>query len=98
MNSRSRLDKRQVPLNALASWSTYASQIVAAFVVTPIVVRGLGDQRYGVWSLVESVLAYLMLMDFGLTASVVRYVARFEAVADLDRRNRVFSTSQSSTL
>jgi O-antigen/teichoic acid export membrane protein len=77
----------------LASWSTYAAQIAVAFVVTPIVVRGLGDQRYGVWSLIESVLAYLMLFDFGLTASVVRYVARFEAVADAERRNRVFSTS-----
>ena len=77
----------------MASWSTYAAQIAVAFVVTPIVVRGLGDQRYGIWSLVESVLAYLMLFDFGLTVSVVRYVARFEAIADPDRRNRVFSTS-----
>jgi O-antigen/teichoic acid export membrane protein len=89
----SRLSKRHVPLNAVASWTTYATQIVTAFVVTPIVVRGLGDQRYGVWSLVESVLAYLILFDFGLTVSVVRYVARFEATADTDRRNRVFSTS-----
>ena len=55
--------------------------------------RGLGDQRYGVWSLVESILVYLTLFDFGLSASVVRYVARFEAIADPDRRNRVFSTS-----
>ncbi len=92
MNSRNRLGHRQIPLNALASWSTYASQIVAAFLVTPIIVRGLGDQRYGVWSLVESVLAYLTLLDFGLTASVVRYVARFEATEESDRRNRVFST------
>ena len=93
LNSSSRLSLRQVPLNALASWSTYAAAIVAAFVVSPIVVRGLGDQRYGVWSLVESILVYLTLFDFGLSASVVRYVARFEAIADPDRRNRVFSTS-----
>ncbi|MHB1558800.1 MAG: lipopolysaccharide biosynthesis protein [Isosphaeraceae bacterium] len=92
MSPRNRLGHREIPLNALASWSTYAAQIGAAFLVTPIVVRGLGDQRYGVWSLVESVLAYLTLLDFGLTASVVRYVARFEATAESDRRNRVFST------
>jgi O-antigen/teichoic acid export membrane protein len=93
MNSSSRLSQRQIPLNALASFSTYAAGIAAAFVVTPIVVRGLGDERYGVWSLVESVLVYLTLFDFGLTASVVRYVARFEAIADADSRNRVFSAS-----
>src|SRR5208337_2235344 len=63
------------------------------FFVSPVLVHGLGDQRYGVWALVESVLVYLTLFDFGLTASVVRYVARFEAIADPDSRNRVFSTS-----
>src|SRR5262249_32706224 len=31
--------------------------------------------------------------DLGVAASVVRYVARFEANADQDRLNRIFSTS-----
>jgi O-antigen/teichoic acid export membrane protein len=42
---------------------------------------------------VESVLAYLMLFDLGVAASVVRYIARFEANGDQVRLNRVFSTS-----
>ena len=93
MKSPSGLSKRQVPVNALASCSLYAAQAAVAFLVSPVLVHGLGDQRYGVWALVESVLVYLTLFDFGLTASVVRYVARFEAISDPDNRNRVFSTS-----
>jgi O-antigen/teichoic acid export membrane protein len=67
--------------------------MLVAFFLSPILVRGLGDRRYGLWSLVESVLAYLTLFDFGVAASVVRYVAKFEALRDRTNLNRVFSTS-----
>src|SRR4051794_18404714 len=90
MASSNRSGKRQVLANALASWSGFAAQVVAAFLTTPIIIRGLGDDRYGVWSLIESILAYLMLLDLGLTASVVYYIAKFEATDNHEDRNRVF--------
>src|SRR5436309_2806546 len=79
--------------NVAANWVGFAAQLVAAFFVSPVLVHGLGDRRYGIWSLVESVLAYLMLFDLGVAASVVRYVARFDATRDQDALNRVFSAS-----
>jgi O-antigen/teichoic acid export membrane protein len=79
--------------NAAANWLGFAAQVAAALLLAPILVHGLGKPRYGVWSLVESILAYLTLFDLGIAASVVRSVARFEAVRDRDRLNRVFSTS-----
>jgi O-antigen/teichoic acid export membrane protein len=79
--------------SAVANWVGFGAQLAAAFFVSPVLVHGLGDRRYGIWSLVESVLAYLMLFDLGVAASVVRYVARFEATRDQDALNRVFSAS-----
>jgi O-antigen/teichoic acid export membrane protein len=87
------MTNRRIITNAVANWIGFAAQLVVAFFMSPILVHGLGAPRYGVWSLVESVLAYLMLFDLGVAASVVRYVARFEANGDKDRLNRVFSTS-----
>jgi O-antigen/teichoic acid export membrane protein len=87
------MTNRRIATNALANWIGFAVQLAVAFFMSPILVHGLGAPRYGVWSLVESVLAYLMLFDLGVAASVVRYVARFEANGDQDRLNRVFSTS-----
>ena len=87
------MTNRQIVANAVANWIGFAVQLVVAFFMSPILVHGLGAPRYGVWSLVESVLAYLMLFDLGVAASVVRYVARFEANGDLIRLNRVFSHS-----
>jgi O-antigen/teichoic acid export membrane protein len=85
--------RRRLLTNAVANWIGFAAQIGAAFFVSPVLVHGLGDRRYGIWSLVESVLAYLMLFDLGVAASVVRYVARFEATRNQDALNRVFSAS-----
>jgi O-antigen/teichoic acid export membrane protein len=84
---------RRLLVNAAANWVGFAAQLVIAFVLSPVLVHALGDRRYGVWSLVESILAYLTLFDLGVAASVVRYVARFEAARDRDSLNRVFSTS-----
>jgi O-antigen/teichoic acid export membrane protein len=85
--------KRNILTNAAANWLGYASQLVVAFFLTPILNGALGNDRYGIWSLVESILAYLFLLDFGIGASVVRFVAKFEAIRDYAQVNRVFSTS-----
>lgn len=83
---------RRLLFSAAAKWGSFAVQMAVAFVMSPLLIRALGDQRYGVWTLIDSVLAYLMLFDLGLAASLVRYVARFEADSDQERINRVFST------
>jgi O-antigen/teichoic acid export membrane protein/glycosyltransferase involved in cell wall biosynthesis len=89
----SHLSRHRLLTNVAANWLGFAVQLVVAFFMSPILVHGLGTSRYGIWSLVESVLAYLMLFDLGVAAAVVRYVARFEATQDHDSLNRVFSTS-----
>jgi O-antigen/teichoic acid export membrane protein len=84
---------RRLLTGVAANWTGFAAQLAAAFFVSPVLVHGLGDRRYGVWSLIESVLAYLMLLDLGVAASVVRYVARFDATREREALNRLFSTS-----
>src|SRR6266702_3940277 len=85
--------KSRIVVNAAANWLGFAAQLVTAFFLAPRLVHGLGDEHNGIWSLIESILAYLLLFDLGVAVSVVRYVARFEATRDWDKLNRVFSTS-----
>lgn len=89
----SSLGRRNILTNAASNWLGHAAQLATAFFMFPLLVRALGDGRYGLWSLVESVLAYLTLMDFGIGAAVLRYVARFDECRDQHGLNRVFSTS-----
>jgi O-antigen/teichoic acid export membrane protein len=85
--------KRAILTNAAVSAGGFVAQMAIAFFLCPLLVHGLGDRRYGMWSLVESILAYLTLFDLGVAASVVRYVARLTATWDHGGVNRIFSTS-----
>jgi O-antigen/teichoic acid export membrane protein len=84
--------KRRVLRNGFANLVGFVAQILMGMVTAPIIVHRLGDTRYGAWSLVESVLAYLTLFDLGLTASAVRFTSKFSAIDDTENRNRVIST------
>jgi O-antigen/teichoic acid export membrane protein len=85
--------KKTIAVNALANWGDMAAHLAVTFCLTPILIHSLGEQRYGIWSLAESIIAYLTLFDLGVAASVVRFAARFESLNDHDRLNRMVSTS-----
>ena len=69
--------RRRIVTNVAANWLGFAAAVVVTFFMSPLLVHALGDRDYGVWALVDSVLAYLALFDLGIGAAFVRYAARF---------------------
>src|SRR5262249_12123247 len=51
------------------------------FAVTPFVLRHLGAERFGVWSLLFLLSGYLATFDLGLGASIVKFTAEHSARA-----------------
>jgi O-antigen/teichoic acid export membrane protein len=79
--------------NAFSNWLAYAIQIAVVFYTSPKLVHTLGEDRYGVWSLVEGVIGYFAILDFGLSSTVVRFVAKYHAQNEWQRLNRLISAS-----
>ena len=76
--------------------TTYLSTIVSALqvlLVTPLLVRGLGPERYGIWSLVVSIGLFAILLDLGLSSATIRYVAHHQ---ELGQRALVVATVAAS--
>jgi len=71
--------KRSAIRGVIYNWITYLSQIVIVFYATPIYVRELGLERYGVWTLIMSFTAWYVLADFGLRGAAVKFISQFEA-------------------
>jgi O-antigen/teichoic acid export membrane protein len=61
--------------NALGIYATYGAAIVAGLVVTPVVLHELGTETFGIWSFIGSITIYLMVLDFGVGPSIVRFAA-----------------------
>src|SRR6516164_7185136 len=93
MNAPPAVSRPSLVYNAVVNWGGSVAQLLTAFVMAPLLVRGLGDEAYGIWSLVEQILAYVMIVDFGFGASLVRYVSRFETARDVNNLNRLFNTT-----
>lgn len=79
--------------NVASSWLKLGTQLGVAVVVSPFMLHKLGDSAFGVWILVLSLTGYLGLFDFGVRASIGRYVARFAAVGDEEQLLRFLNTS-----
>lgn len=60
---------------------------LVALATVPMVVRGLGDASYGVYSLVTAIVGYFAVIDINVTAGSVKYIAEFNAHKDRDRIN-----------
>ena len=55
---------------------------VIGFLYVPLLLHFIGKNEYGLYQLMGSFIAYFEVMDFGLSASVVRFYARYRAQGD----------------
>jgi O-antigen/teichoic acid export membrane protein len=83
--------KRSLLLGAITNWAAFAAAMFVSFFLAPYLIHHLGDARYGVWCVVESILAYFTLFDLGIAACLVRFVAKFHATDERTELNRLVS-------
>jgi len=70
-----------------------ASQIAVSFIITPVLVRSLGERAYGMWILVMALIGYYTVFDFGISSSVGRFVSRAAGRKDDAEINGIVNTS-----
>ena len=72
----------QRKIGVVLSYINIVLVIIAQFVYTPIMLRILGQAEYGVYSLSESVVAYLGLLNFGFSGSYLKFYSKYKAQDD----------------
>jgi O-antigen/teichoic acid export membrane protein len=87
------VDWNRILRNIFSSWTSYLVTAVVGFMLTPVVVKSLGDTGYGLWTLVLSITGYFGLLDLGIRSSVSRFLARHLALDDHQGVNRTASTA-----
>ena len=79
--------------NVIWNWLGMLSNIAAALLLTPYMLRRLGDQRYGMWSLTYSLIDYCWLLELGFRSATLNFVAFYHAQSDRETVNSVINTS-----
>ncbi len=79
--------------NVITNYLRFFLAGAIAFVLTPFMVRHLGDRDYGLWVTLFSLTGYFGLFDQGIRPSLVRYVSRDHAAGDRDGLSRTISSA-----
>ena len=77
--------------NVLSNWIGIPITVAYGLIITPIIVRALDAELYGVWSFLNGLLVYSDLLYLGLAQALVKYVAQHRANGDQAGMNRLFS-------
>lgn len=85
----------QLKVGVILSYVTMIIQNIISIVYTPIMLRLLGQNEYGLYQLVASTVGYLGLLSFGFGSAYVRFYSRYKVKNDEDgiaRLNGMFIT------
>jgi O-antigen/teichoic acid export membrane protein len=75
--------------NVVSNWTAMFINIAVAFFMMPFVINELGNIGYGFWALLQSLISYMFLLDFGLRSSLNRHLAKFYAQGNHRQANQV---------
>lgn len=81
----------QIKTGIILSYLTIVVVNVAGLISTPIIVRSLGAEQYGLYLLLGSLISYIALLDLGMTSTITRFVAKYKAQNDLENEQKLFS-------
>lgn len=72
--------KNQIKMGAILSYAVILVNMIVGLVYTPFLVRMLGKNEYGLFSLVSSVISYLTVLDMGFGNAIIIYTADRKSV------------------
>ncbi len=87
------MKSNQIKLGVVLSYTQMFLQIVVGLLYTPIMLRLLGKEEYGLYNTVSSTIATLSLLSFGFGSAYIRYFSRYKRNDDnnaLSRLNGLF--------
>jgi len=85
------LERAGLRMNAVTSVAGHLSYFGAVFLATPIAVRALGPEGWGIWQLVGALTAYALLLDLGFGTAIHQQVAVQTARGDFESLARAFT-------
>jgi len=72
----------QLKAGVILTYMTTFLSMVISFAYTPIMINILGQGEYGLYTLVNSVVANLAILSFGFGSAYIRFYSRYKAKND----------------
>ena len=64
-----------------------------AFIMTPVLVRNLGNHDYGIWEITFSLVGYFGFLEVGLRPAVTRFAARYRSLNQHEELDALYANA-----
>ncbi len=88
-----RRDMQERKIGICISYLNIIIHAIVGFIYVPILLHYIGKSEYGLYQLIGSLIAYFNVMDFGLTAAVTRFYAKYKALQDRNGMENILAIS-----
>ncbi|WP_314329833.1 oligosaccharide flippase family protein [Oribacterium sinus] len=82
--------RSQIKRGTVLSYLALGLNIISGLLFTPWLIHQIGKSDYGIYSIGTSIIA-LLIMDFGISDAVAKYVAQYQAEGNEDKINDLLS-------
>lgn len=82
-------ESKQRKTGAILSYFLIFINTIIQLVYTPFLIRMLGQSEYGLYSLINSVIGYLTIMDLGFGNAIIVYTAKYRAQKKYDEEKKL---------
>lgn len=79
----------QRKIGVAISYMTLAFYIVMGLVYTPFMISKLGDGLYGIYSLANSLISFVTLLDLGFGQTLVRYISQARVTGNKEEEHKL---------
>jgi len=79
--------------NSIFNVAGFAVTFPILILLTPYMLRILGNAKFGIWAIAGVVTSYAQLSDMGMTIAIVKFVAEHWTKRDVKRINSIVSTA-----
>src|ERR1051326_8712456 len=84
--------KRSI-INMVTGGLGYVIPMILNLLFTPLLLSKLGEGAYGLQSLVNVIIGYLMVADMGMDIPIIKYVAEYSAKNDWQMLNKILNNT-----
>ncbi len=80
-------------IGVILSYVLMIFEVLSTLLLTPFIIRTLGQVEYGVYKLVSAINAYLLLLDLGVGNAIVRYIAKYRLNGEKSKERQFFAVA-----
>ncbi len=78
---------------AILSYVSIFLTTTLGLIITPFMIRKLGESEYGLYNLIGAFVGYLTLLNFGLNHTIIRFVAKYKAEKNKEKEHHFITNA-----